>query len=48
MSTGLIITLVVVGVVILWAVLTYNGLVSRRARVDESWIPPRSARPRVC
>jgi LemA protein len=37
MSTGLIITLVVVGVVILWAVLTYNGLVSRRARVDESW-----------
>lgn len=24
-------------VVVLWAVLTYNGLVSRRNRVDESW-----------
>jgi LemA protein len=37
MSTGLIITLVVVGVVLLWAVATFNGLVARRARVDESW-----------
>jgi LemA protein len=37
MGTGLIIVLVVVGVIVLWAVMTYNGLVSRRARVDESW-----------
>ena len=37
MGIGLIITLVVVGVILLWAVATYNGLVSRRARVDESW-----------
>ncbi|MCW2928922.1 MAG: uncharacterized protein JWM86_2890 [Thermoleophilia bacterium] len=37
MGIGLIITLVVVGVILLWAVTTYNGLVSRRARVDESW-----------
>lgn len=27
----------VVAVVLLWAVLTYNGLVARRARVDEGW-----------
>ena len=37
MSTTLIIVLVILAVVVLWAVLTYNGLVSRRARVDESW-----------
>ena len=37
MSVTLIIVLVILAVVVLWAVLTYNGLVSRRARVDESW-----------
>ena len=37
MSTGLIIAIVVVVVIALWVVLTYNGLVARRARVDESW-----------
>jgi LemA protein len=37
MSAGLIIVLVIVAVVVLWAVATYNGLVSRRNRVDESW-----------
>jgi LemA protein len=37
MSVGLIIVLVIVALVVLWAVVTYNGLVSRRARVDESW-----------
>ncbi len=37
MGIGLIIVLVVVALIVLWAVMTYNGLVSRRARVDESW-----------
>ena len=37
MGIGLIIVLVVVGLVILWAIVSYNGLVARRARVDESW-----------
>jgi LemA protein len=37
MGTGLIIIIAVVVVILLWAVMTYNGLVSRRARVDESW-----------
>jgi LemA protein len=37
MGIGVIIAIVVVALVVLWAVATYNGLVSRRARVDESW-----------
>jgi LemA protein len=37
MGTGLIIVIAVVVLIVLWAVMTYNGLVSRRARVDESW-----------
>ena len=37
MSTPLIIVLVLVGIVLLWAVLTYNALVARRNKVDESW-----------
>ncbi|MCW2955201.1 MAG: hypothetical protein JWO69_70 [Thermoleophilia bacterium] len=37
MGTGLIITLVVVVIIVLWAVITYNGLVARRNRVDEAW-----------
>jgi LemA protein len=37
MSIGLIIALVIVGVAVLWAIVTYNGLVSRRVRVDEAW-----------
>lgn len=37
METGLIIVIVLVALVVVWAVLTYNGLVSRRNRVDESW-----------
>ena len=35
--TAVIIILAVVAVIVLWAVLTYNGLVARRARVDEAW-----------
>ncbi|MBC7460070.1 MAG: LemA family protein [Thermoleophilia bacterium] len=31
------IVLGVVAVIVLWAVVTYNGLVARRNRVDESW-----------
>ncbi|MEO6866633.1 MAG: LemA family protein [Gaiellales bacterium] len=31
------IVLAVAAVIVLWAVVTYNGLVARRARVDESW-----------
>ena len=37
MSTVAIIVIAVVAVVVLWAVMTYNGLVSRRNRVDEAW-----------
>ena len=37
MWTGMIVLLALVGVVVLWAIATYNGLVSRRNRVDESW-----------
>ena len=35
--TALWIVLGIVGLVLLWAVMTYNGLVGRRNRVDESW-----------
>lgn len=35
--TVLIIVLAVVAVIALWAMLTYNGLVSKRNRTDESW-----------
>ena len=35
--TGLYIGLTVVAVLVLWAILTYNGLVRLRNRVDESW-----------
>lgn len=37
MSPFLIVALLLAFVVILWAVLTYNGLVKSRLRVDEAW-----------
>ena len=37
MDVGLIVVLVVVGVLLLWGVLTYNGLVRRRNEVDNAW-----------
>src|SRR3954470_19873824 len=37
MGIGLIIILVIAVLVLLWAVATYNGLVSRRNMVDEAW-----------
>jgi LemA protein len=37
MGTGLIITLVVVGVLIIALVALYNGLVRAKVRVDEAW-----------
>jgi LemA protein len=36
-STALIVAVVILVVVLLWAVLTYNGLISRRNRTDEAW-----------
>lgn len=37
MDAGLIVVLAVVGVLLLWVVLTYNGLVRRRNEVDNAW-----------
>ena len=37
MGIGLIIIIALVVLLLLWGVATYNGLVSRRNRVDESW-----------
>jgi len=36
MTIGIIVAVIVV-VIVLWAVMTYNGLVARRNRVDEAW-----------
>jgi LemA protein len=33
----LLIALIVVGVVVLWIVIVYNGLITKRNRVDEAW-----------
>ncbi len=37
MPTSLIIVIVVVVLIVIWAFATYNGFISRRQRVDESW-----------
>jgi LemA protein len=37
LSTFLVVALLLAALVILWAVLTYNGLVKSRLRVDEAW-----------
>ena len=37
MDQTLLIILVVVGVVILWGIITFNGLITQKNRVDESW-----------
>ena len=37
MGTGLIIVLVVVALVVGWGLMTYNSLVAKRNKVDESW-----------
>ncbi|MCZ4495581.1 MAG: uncharacterized protein JWM25_164 [Thermoleophilia bacterium] len=37
MGTGLIILIAVVVLIVIWAFGTYNGLISRRNRVDEAW-----------
>lgn len=37
MDQSLIIILIILGAVILWGVVTFNGLITRRNRVDESW-----------
>lgn len=37
MDQSLLIVLVVLGVVILWAIAMYNGLITHKNRVDESW-----------
>lgn len=37
MSTTLWIILIILAVVVLWLVATYNGLITRRNRVQESW-----------
>ena len=35
--TAVIIIVVIVAIIVLWALLTYNGLIARRNRVEESW-----------
>jgi len=37
MSTVMIIVLVIVGVIAIWAIAIYNGLIKLRNRVDEAW-----------
>lgn len=37
MDQSLVIILIVLGVIILWGVVIFNGLIARRNRVDESW-----------
>ena len=37
MSTTLWIILIILAVIVLWLIATYNGLVTRRNRVQESW-----------
>src|SRR3989339_1441436 len=31
------ILVIIIGAILLWLILTYNGLITRRNRVDESW-----------
>ena len=37
MSTALIVVLVLVGLVVVYAIYTYNKFVSQKARIDEAW-----------
>ncbi len=37
MSTGWIIAIIVIAVIVIWYVMTYNGLVAMRTHVQESW-----------
>ena len=36
-SSPLVIALVVLGVVLLWVIVVFNGLITKRNRVDEAW-----------
>lgn len=37
MDQSLLIILIVLGVIILWGIILFNGLIAQRNRVDESW-----------
>lgn len=37
MDQSILITIAIAAIIVIWAIVLYNGLISRRNRVDESW-----------